>query len=695
MYQHSYICRAVYLGVIIFSCGIVKSLPQATNVSPAAVLTNAAQVRALTEAEAAQHRLVRLRGVAIGEAEPEREAFAIQDETAGIYFKGPAALVAEIRRGDVVEVEGVTDPGEFAPFVMMKALRKLGTSSIPEPRRVDFEQLITGQLDAQWVELSGVVRSCEKTTVGPWNWKIELATGGGRLAIKLHSALPLEGLVDAEIRVQGVCYYEFNRHRQLLGALLLVPRGVPLVVELPATPEPYTMPLRPCASLLQFTPQGNFGHRVHVRGIVTCYTKGEFLWIRDGAAGLRVKTRQGGDLVEGDTVEIIGFPNLGGYAPILENATFQKQTEGPALTAWRLSELAEAADHDADLVELEADLVEKRVSKDGYLLVLQCHGAIFTATLHEPEKRSPPSDWLPGSKVRIKGICSVDSDNTWRESGVRQPRGFQLLLRSTTDLIVIKPPSWWTREHILWVLSIVVALSLLAVVGVVLFTRVHLRDQKTRRVMAEAELSAILAERSRMAREIHDTLAQGLGAISMQLVLVKDQIHSNPPGMVKHLELAHRLVRDSLNDARNSIWNMRSQVLETGDLSSALAGVLRQLTDDTNITGQMQVVGQPCRLPPMTENALLRVGQESITNSVKHAKAGLVEVRLEFARDQVRLLIRDDGCGFDTTKAPASRTSFGLIGMRERLAQLGGEFGVCSNPGRGTEITIVVPIYTM
>ena len=193
-------------------------------------LTNAAAVRALTQSEASEHFPVRLRGVVIGEAEPEGESFAMMDQTAGIYLRGPSSLISRIHQGDLVAVEGYSDPGEFAPFVRLQSLQKIGRQQVPLPRKVSFEQLVTGRPDAQWVEVSGVVRSCEAIPSSRKH-RLQLATGGGRLSVDVNSPLPMDNLVDAEVRLMGVCYYQVNNTRQVISPLLLVPRDVPVVVE--------------------------------------------------------------------------------------------------------------------------------------------------------------------------------------------------------------------------------------------------------------------------------------------------------------------------------------------------------------------------------------------------------------------------------------------------------------------------------
>jgi signal transduction histidine kinase len=210
--------------------------------------------------------------------------------------------------------------------------------------------------------------------------------------------------------------------------------------------------------------------------------------------------------------------------------------------------------------------------------------------------------------------------------------------------------------------------------------------------MAETEFSAMFAERNRIAREIHDTLAQGLGAISMHLEMVKEKLGHEPEKVAKHLDIAHQMARQSLGEARNSIWNMRSQILEHADLAEALQGILRQLTDGTEIQRQFTVTGQTRRLAPVIENNLLRVGQEAISNAVKHARAKNISVALAFSAAEAGLTVHDDGEGFDPAQPPAG-THFGMIGQRERTAQMGGKLAVDSSPGHGTVVRVHIPIY--
>jgi len=277
--------------------------------------------------------------------------------------------------------------------------------------------------------------------------------------------------------------------------------------------------------------------------------------------------------------------------------------------------------------------------------------------------------------------------------GVWQPQAFQLLIRSPADLEVLTAPPWWTPQRVIYALGLLSVALLIASGFGIMTSRRRLQEQAHRRAMAEAEFTAILAERNRVAREIHDTLAQGLAATSVHLRLAKKQADDeDSQSLHHHLDVSQQLVRDSLEEARNSIWNMRSQVLETGDLPSALDGILKQMADGADFQAALEVTGRPRRFAPVIENNLLRVGQEAITNAARHARAKKLGVTLDFGEKQFRLTVRDDGAGFDPAKPPPTSGGFGLVGMKERAAELKGELRVRSQPEQGTEITLTVPL---
>ena len=133
-------------------------------------------------------------------------------------------------------------------------------------------------------------------------------------------------------------------------------------------------------------------------------------------------------------------------------------------------------------------------------------------------------------------------------------------------------------------------------------------------------------------------------------------------------------------------------MLETGDLPGALSGILKQMADGSDLQTGVEITGRVRRFSPVIENNLLRVGQEAITNATKHARARQIKVKLDFGEKQFRLKVWDDGQGFDPAQPLPRAGGFGLMGMRERAAELKGDLNIQSAVGKGTEIVLTVPL---
>ena len=211
---------------------------------------------------------------------------------------------------------------------------------------------------------------------------------------------------------------------------------------------------------------------------------------------------------------------------------------------------------------------------------------------------------------------------------------------------------------------------------------------RLRRVRAQYDL--VVAERTRIAREIHDTLAQDFIGLSVQLELVSRMLSVSAESAREHLDRARILVRNSVANARNSVWRLRSPALENAELPAVLSRWLLDATADSALHGEFALKGTYRALTNQTENNILRVAQEAVTNALRHSGARNVEVTLEYDVSTVSCQVRDDGHGFDA-HASAGAGHYGLIGMRERAAQIGGTLSFESS-GNGTTVILSIPI---
>ena len=217
---------------------------------------------------------------------------------------------------------------------------------------------------------------------------------------------------------------------------------------------------------------------------------------------------------------------------------------------------------------------------------------------------------------------------------------------------------------------------------------------QTDKLLSQEREAARLEERTRVARDIHDTLAQGLTGVVVQLGAAQRALAMAPAEADQHLELARRMARESLAEARRSIWNLRSPLSQNAGLGEALQGLSAHPLA-SGITVSFEQRGTVWPLPANAESALLRVGQEALANVSRHSDARSASIVLEYAETSVRLCIGDDGVGFDEELLAAQTTTaspwggFGLIGMRERIQALGGTLTLRNDPG--AQVMVEIP----
>jgi signal transduction histidine kinase len=205
----------------------------------------------------------------------------------------------------------------------------------------------------------------------------------------------------------------------------------------------------------------------------------------------------------------------------------------------------------------------------------------------------------------------------------------------------------------------------------------------------QGQRAAVFEERNRMARDIHDTLAQGFTGVIVQLEAAEDAISCGYRKEADaHLHRAGELARSSLTEARRSVHALRPRALQTHNFWDALKGIIKNTTVGTALHTTFAARGKLPTLPAAWQENLLHIGQEALTNTLKYAHARNFETRLSYRAKKLRLELRDDGAGF---KVKDQSDGVGLTGMRERVEQMGGELEITSLRGKGTRVTVVLP----
>jgi PAS domain S-box-containing protein len=407
-------------------------------------LVTAQQVRSLSKAEAERQHPVTLRAV-VTYYHASWYMMFVQDETAGIYVAIDEQF--DVKVGQQVQIDGVSGPGAFAPVVEKARIQLLGPGTLPRPLRANLAHLLTGQEDSHWVEMYGIVRS---VIVDDGHWHLDLAQPSGRVRVSIIRDWNREApthLVDAAVRVAGACASVFNKRRQLLGIQIYVPDLSHLILEEPAATDPYAVASQSISSLLQFDPGKANGHRTKVTGVVTHVSLGDEFFIQDATGGLRLTKHSDAVIATGDQVEVLGFPALGGYAPVLEDTVYRVVGQGELpepvfITGNQVLEgQFDEKIFDNQRIKIRGTLIDISASDRSLTFLLQDGLHLFQARFNVDSSSVRQQPVRRGSLIELTGVCVVQVDQH------RQPVAFQLYANTPGGVTVLEAASWWTPQH--------------------------------------------------------------------------------------------------------------------------------------------------------------------------------------------------------------------------------------------------------
>jgi signal transduction histidine kinase len=674
----------------------LSSAAQSQRTDSLPLLTTIKSIRELSQDEAARGYPVRVRAIVTHFDELGHGGLILHDGEFGQYVNTPAhpEQVGDwrLQRGDLVEIEGRTVRGGFAPNLEPSRVRRISHAPLPKPKTIPYAAMLTGRHDCDYVEVNGVIQRAWRAS-DPTNRTLfaEVAYEEGILRATFWDYEPddLAHLIDARVRLRGNVGTLFGQTEQLRGVSLFVGHTSDVIV-LESPPNPFVLPTRSIRSIYNYSAAGEVNRRIRVRGVVTGYIPGHpveisdftstarfryvrhVLYVDDGTGGARVETEQPERVRPGAIVEVAGFPAVTPGKPILKNAIFKVAGQASERTPVVVSAgNVLTPENDAMLVRMQGHFLSLLTSPTERTLVLKVGETVFDAPLEADTANESLERIRPGSLVDVAGVYAYQ----WGP-----PPSFRLFLRSPTDVTVVAAAPWWTLRHTA-VLLIVVALVASA-------SGVWLRASANRK---RAQYQAVLNERSRVGRELHDTLEQGLAGISLQLEAVAGSLQASPEAARQSLDVARQMLRYSQEETRRSIMDLRSQALESRDLAGALSDLALQTTQGTGAIAAVRVEGQVQRLDASHEHHLLRIGLEAVTNALKHSGAHTIDILLRFAPDSTELIVQDDGRGFNIAAPDLGGAHFGLQGIRERVDKLGGVLHLESTADAGTRLSVTVP----
>ena len=686
-------------------------------------LTRVAQIRSLSREEAAKALPVRLRGVVTWQDSDPMPAFFVHDGEWNIWVGRSIAQTRNIWQGGgppprdsevgaLVEIEGVTDPGGYAPCVLPVRFKRIGSGPLPEARRIPFEHLLSGSQDGQLVYVEGVVQGISPPDEYG-DSKVMVMVGGHpcRVASERGNELDAAKLVDARVRVRGLLVPLPNLRAEVAGLRMVVMgAGDFEVLEAPPA-DPFLAPRVSLNRLLPFSPDTKPYHRKVTQGVVTFALPGQFFFLQEGTSSVRVQSETA-DVRPGDHVEVAGFIDTSHTLAALIGAIVRPlgRAEMPApvpVTVDRILhpdfrsvfEKVAEADFSGRLVRFQGKLVRvERKENQGLLpLFIECEGYVFPARLPASDFKIP-ANWVEGAGLELTGVSELDFKEDTTTQGSISISGFRLWLRSPQDVRVLSVPSWWTPQRLTMALSGVAAVLVLAMGWNFALRRLLLkRSLLLEEVMrehrnSELEFQGAQHERRRLASDLHDGLQQLMAGAAYRMEAAVAHLGEIPPVVEEQLTAARRALVRSQTGLREALWGLQHMEEDADDfvalLRHAVGTVEHWPAGAVSVTGQ----GEPFPVSRKVMGSLLLLMQETVGNAFKHGGAKQVRVSLVYDPEFLEMRIDDDGCGFSPDQAPGPRAGhFGLESLRLRMKWLGGSVEIRSSPGEGTTVTCTVP----
>lgn len=663
---------------------------------PLPQLTNAAQVRDLSPAEAAKRYPVHFTGV-VTFADQSKFFRFVQDETAGIYFfVSNAAYDPTLKAGDRVEITGHSNRGEYAPIIEASRVIRLGTGDFPPAKPVGIEQLSSGQEDSQFLQIRGLVRAVQFDEMSQY-YQVAISTGG-RIVTVMIKTLPGtdSDIVDAYVTARGVAVTRFNLRRQAFNVRLLAPRAEDLVIDKPPVGDTFASPARPISSLLQFSPSGAYGHRVKVAGTVIYRQAPDLLYIEDRDTGLYVRTAQTDNLLPGDHVEVLGFAAVGDYNPMLQDAVFRKMGEDDlpkpdVVTA----DQALTGKHDCRLVRIEAGIVDRAHHSQDQFLVLQAPGGfIFHAYLQRKGEGVDFAYLRNGCTVAVTGVCVIDPGAEWHAGEDWRAKSFRILLRSANDIELLRAAPWWTLQRFLWMVGALGVITLGAFAWVAALRRRVRRQTEIIQEKMEVEvalereiLETSNREQRRIGHDLHDGVCQQLAGIGLMTASLADKLGEKGAAEAAQMERISGLIQLAIAQTRGVARGLFPVKLAENGLISALAELAANTSELFKISCQFTTQSPELLIANDAALHLYYIVLEAVANAARHGKARQVWIALSPAKDRYALSVRDDGTGFELPGTTLN--GMGLRIMQHRARVIGATLNLQSEPGSGTAITCV------
>lgn len=641
--------------------------------------------------------------------------FVFRDET------GPLQLVNRVNiPGRIAEpgtraiLRGLIRHEPKGKFATCRQIQVLGREDLPPPPDIRLDELASGAFDLDWVRLSGTIRDAFPDEIDPNFSYALLSDGADTISLTFCAADPgcetcftgtnLTGLIGANVTVRGLVATKNTGSRRMRGRSISVCRPDDLSIRTRPPADPYDVP--DLESLGENVAPDVLSrlNRHRATGVVRAVWNGNCMLLEtERGTFVNVSCADATIAACGETVDVVGLPATDLYRKNLVRAAWRssaKKLSAPSdvpqdtsvprlLTDDSGRPKIDALRHGQHL-RLRGRVISMNERGQPPALILESGG--HTLTVDASGDPAAFAGLTSDMRISLCGICVIDIENWQPQVPFPRIRDVRLAVSSPGDIAILSRPSWWTPLRLL----LVIGTLLLLLAGTLVWINVLRRivDRRSRELLRE-QVSRIDAnlrtdERTRLAVELHDSVAQNLTGVSLQIDAAKRFAATDREKLMKHLRIASQTLLSCRGELRNCLWDLRSHALEEPDLATAIHRTVQPHIGEADLRIRFNV--PRTRLSDPTAHALFRILRELATNAVRHGKA--TQIRIAGSLDSGRLLfsVTDNGCGFDPKAAPGiAQGHFGIQGVSERVQQLHGTLAIESAPGAGASFRITLP----